>query len=120
MACELAASAVDPDKPLRWASYSSQEQAATGMQSMSVLTTGPGEESAYIFVDRLTRKTMKDTRFCFSVNAKTACQKPEDEACLYDSDYGHVKKKIGRWSLEWGLLCKSPYFIVMGLIRYLI
>ena len=49
MACALVASAVDPDNPFRWASYSSQGQAATGVQSMSVLTTGV--RSPPIFVD---------------------------------------------------------------------
>ena len=54
MACALAVSAVDPDNPFRWASYSSQELATTGVQSMSVLTTGV--RSPPIFVDRATRK----------------------------------------------------------------
>ena len=70
MACALAVSAVEPDKPFRWASYSSQELATSGAaQSMSVLVAGTrtGVRSPPIFMDRAARK---DTRFCYSVKAK--------------------------------------------------
>ena len=83
MACALAVSAVEPDKPFRWASYSSQELATSGAaQSMSVLVTGTrtGVRSPPIFMDRAARK---DTRFCYSVKAKKT--ETEDKTCLYDT-----------------------------------
>ena len=82
MACALAVSAVEPDKSFRCASYSSQELATSGAQSMSVLVTGTrtGVRSPPIFMDRAARK---ETRFCYSVNAKK--METEDAACLYDT-----------------------------------
>ena len=86
MACALAVSAVEADKPFRWVSYSSQELATSGVQSMSVLVTGTYTRTCVrslpIFMDRAARNS-KDTRFCYSMKAKT--METEDKMCLYDT-----------------------------------
>ena len=67
MACALAVSAVERDKPFRWMANETQNKVASKVQSNSVLATGTREISPLIFVPRPSVRPRGDTRFCFSL-----------------------------------------------------
>ena len=65
---------VNPNNPLKWASYASQVQATPGMQESAVLATGARVGSLPVyFMDRRARKAA-----CSSITVKT-CVKAQDE-----------------------------------------
>ena len=77
MACDMATSAVERDKPCRWMAYATQKKIAAETE----LPTGTRKRCGAIVVERPVTRPKGDVRFCHNVNAKTM-----EDAILYDSD----------------------------------
>ena len=111
MACELAASSVEPDRTFKWVPYSVQVQMREDEEAKCMTATVTRTcDTRGIPVIR-PRPATGAAAGCYNVNVSRLNENNEDDesSYLYNSDSFCVDK-VRRWSFEWGLFCKFPLY----------